>query len=288
MPYLYLIVSIFLSSSSNVLGKLFSRKNAQKKSAGVIYTFTLLLSVSLGWGIRFALDRTFDPTVLWYSLLFAIFYATVQFGVINALQHGPAVLTSLFTSLSMILTTIWGFFFWDSPLTLTVGIGLCLVVVSIVLCLYTKGSKDKAISGKWLLFVAMAFFGNAGCSIVQRTQQVNYDGQYGNMLMFFAMVLSVLAYLVIFLKSDKRDTKAVLKTSWWMPAASGLCNLFLNVLVMLMAVSTLSPSLIYPVIGLGGLSIVTIFSQVVFKEKMSPAQWCGIATGAVAVLLLSI
>ena len=288
MPYLYLIVSIFLSSSSNVLGKLFNRKNTQKKSAGVIYTFTLLLSVCLGWGIRFALDRTFDPTVLWYSLLFAICYTTVQFGVINALRHGPAVLTSLFTSLSMILTTIWGFFFWDSPLTLTVGIGLCLVVVSIVLCLYTKGSKDKAISGKWLVFVAMAFFGNAGCSIVQRTQQVNYDGQYGNMLMFFAMVLSVLAYLVIFLKSDKQDTKAVLKTSWWMPVCSGLCNLFLNVLVMLMAVSPLSPSLIYPVIGLGGLAIVTVFSQVVFKEKMTRTQWCGIAIGAIAVLLLSI
>ena len=288
MPYLYLTLSVFLASSSNVLGKLFNRRNTQQKSAGVIYTFTLLLTVCLGWGILFVLDGSFDPSVLLYSLLFAISYATVQFGVINSLRHGPAVLTSLFTSLSMILTTIWGFFFWDSPLTLTVGIGLCLVVVSIVLCLYTKGSKDKAISGKWLLFVAMAFFGNAGCSIVQRTQQVNYDGQYGNMLMFFAMVLSVLAYLVIFLKSDKQDTKAVLQTSWWMSVCSGLCNLFLNVLVMLMAVSTLSPSLIYPVIGLGGLAIVTVFSQVVFKEKMTRTQWCGIAIGAVAVLLLSI
>ena len=288
MPYIYLILSVFLASSSNVLGKLFNRKNAQRKAAGVIYTFSLLVSVSLGWGVRFALDGSFEPSVLWYSLLFAICYTTVQFGVINALKHGPAVLTSLFTSLSMILTTIWGFFFWDSPLTLTVGVGLLLVVVSIVLCLYTKGSKDKAISGKWLIAVALAFFGNAGCSIVQRTQQVQYNGQHGNMLMFFATALSALMYLAIFLKSDKSDTKAVLKSAWWMPITSGVCNLFLNVLVMLMAVSTLSPSLIYPVIGLGGLAIVTVFSQVVFKEKMTRTQWCGIAIGAVAVLLLSI
>ena len=288
MPYLYLVLSVLLASSANVLGKFFNRQNTGRRATGVIYTFALMVAVFLGWGVRFALDQTFEAGVLWYSVLFAVCYLVTQFGIINALKSGPAVLTSLFTSLSMILTTIWGFFFWDAPLTLSVGVGLVLVVVSIVLCLYNRSGKDNAFSPKWLLFVSLSFFGNAGCSIVQRTQQVQYGGQYGNMLMFFAIGLCALTYLLIFLKSDKTDVKVVLKTSWWMPVLSGLCNLFLNVLVMLMAVSPLSPSLIYPVIGLGGLAIVTIFSQVVFKEKMSVTQWFGIGIGAVAVLLLSI
>ena len=288
MPYLYLVLSVLLASSANVLGKFFNRQNAGRRATGVIYTFTLMIAVFGGWGVRFAMDRSFDAGVLWYAVMFAGCYLVTQFGVINALRSGPAVLTSLFTSLSMILTTIWGFFFWDAPLTLSVGIGLVLVVVSIALCLYNRNGLNKAVSPKWLLFVSFSFFGNAGCSIVQRTQQVQYGGKYGNMLMFFAVGLCALTYLMIFLKSDKTDAKTVLKTSWWMPVLSGLCNLFLNVLVMLMAVSTLSPSLIYPVIGLGGLAIVTIFSQLVFKEKMSVTQWFGIGIGAVAVLLLSI
>ena len=54
------------------------------------------------------------------------------------------------------------------------------------------------------------------------------------------------------------------------------------------ASTDLSPSLIYPVIGVGGLSIVTVFSLLVFKEKMTVRQWLGVAVGAVAVVLLSI
>ena len=57
---------------------------------------------------------------------------------------------------------------------------------------------------------------------------------------------------------------------------------------MLMAVTTLSPSLIYPVIGVGSLAVVTIFSLFVFKEKMHWWQWVGVAVGALAVALLSI
>jgi drug/metabolite transporter (DMT)-like permease len=36
------------------------------------------------------------------------------------------------------------------------------------------------------------------------------------------------------------------------------------------------------------LSIVTVFSLLVFKEKMSRRQWLGVVIGAVAVVLLSL
>ena len=67
------------------------------------------------------------------------------------------MLTSLFISLSLILTTLWGFVFWDVKVTLPVIIGLLLVACAIVLCLYTKGKDDKSVSWKWLLYVALAF-----------------------------------------------------------------------------------------------------------------------------------
>ena len=57
---------------------------------------------------------------------------------------------------------------------------------------------------------------------------------------------------------------------------------------MLMALTDLSPSLIYPVIGVGGLAVVTIVSLFIFREKMRWWQWVGVAVGAVAVALLSI
>ncbi len=288
MPYFYLVASVFMSASSSVFGKIFNKKNDTKKDSTIFYNFLLMISVFIGWGILYIIDFSFDVNVLWYSVLFAICYTACNLGIINALKYGPAMLTSLFIGLSLLLTTIWGFLFWDAKITAPVVIGLVLVVCAIVLCLYTKGKEEKSVSLRWLFYVALAFFGNAGCSIVQRTQQVQYDGKHGNMLMLFAMGFCTLAYLIIYLRSNKEDTTTMIKTSWWMPVCAGICNLILNVFVMLMAVTDLSPSLIYPVIGVGGLAVVTIFSLLVFKEKMRWWQWLGVAVGMVAVLLLSI
>lgn len=106
--------------------------------------------------------------------------------------------------------------------------------------------------------------------------------------MLFATMFCVLVYLPIYLKSDKTDVRSMLKESWWMPVCAGVCNLFLNIFVMLMALTILSPSLIYPVIGVGGLAVVTMFSLFFFKEKMHWWQWLGVLLGATAVVLLSI
>ena len=288
MPYIYLILSVFMSASSSVFGKLFNKQSETKKDSTIFYNFFLLSSVCLGWGILYAFDFSFNANVLWYSVLFAICFTVCNVGVINALKYGPATLTALLVGLSLLVTTLWGFIFWDAKITIPVVIGLVLVCCAIALCLYTKGKDEKTISFKWLFYVVLAFFGNAGCSIVQRTQQVQYNGEHGKMLMLFATGISALLYLVVYLKSDRSDTPTMLKTSWWVPVCAGVCNLILNVLVMLMAVTDLSPSLIYPVIGVGSLAVVTIFSLLIFKEKMRWWQWVGVAVGAVAVVLLSI
>ena len=288
MPYIYLITSVFMSASSSVLGKIFIKKNDTKKDATIFYNFLLIISVFIGWGILYIIDFSFNANVLWYSVLFAVCYLAGYIGMINALKYGPAMLTSLFMGLSLLLTTLWGFLFWDEKITFPVVIGLILVVCAIVLCLCTREKDEKSFTWKWLFYIVLACLGNAGCSIVQRAQQLQYNGQHGNMLMFFAIGLSALTYLIIYLRSNREDTPTMFKTSWWLPISAGVCNLILNLFVMLMAVTELSPSLIYPVIGVGGLAVVTIFSLLVFKEKMRWWQWLGVAVGAVAVLLLSI
>ena len=288
MPYVYLTISVFMNASSSVLGKLFNRKNASLRSSDILYNFIMILSVFMGWGLMYALDFSFEPSVLIYSLMFGISYSACNIGIIKALKYGPAALTSLFISLSLILTTTWGLIFWDSEFSLSLIAGLVLVAISIILCVYTKEKSEKAISLKWVFFVCLAVFGNSGCSIIQRTQQVKYNGEHSSMLMLFAMCIAIFFSTLIFSKSDKSFAKTIIKHSWWMPVCAGVFNLILNVFVMILATSDLSPSLIYPVLGIGALAVVTVFSLLVFKEKMYPRQWVGMAIGALAILFLSI
>ena len=293
MPYLYLVFSVFFSASSGIAGGFYNRKNDGKKGASSLYSFLCVGSVFVFWTIMFCTDAGVDIGVLPYSLLFAFFYTIAKVGFISALQTGPVLLTSLFMQLSSIGVSIWGFFFWDSEFTLLVGLGLVLVGISLWLCLYTGktesgGERGGKISLKWLLFSLCAFAGNAGCSIVQKTQQMNFNGQYGNFLMLVATGVSALVCLVAWWKDDRSSAREICKNSWYIPVVAGGLNGLLNLFVVLLATSYLSPSLIYPVIGVGSLIVTTFFSELVFKEKMRWWQWVGVIVGMAAVALLSL
>ena len=72
------------------------------------------------------------------------------------------------------------------------------------------------------------------------------------------------------------------------PVVSGVLNVGLNFFVILLAPSNLSPSFIYPTIGIGGLVLVILFSRIVFKEKITPIKLAGLIIGLIATALLSI
>ena len=289
MQYFYLIASIFCLASSKIIGSLFNRKNKDRTGITAIYNFFLTASVFVCWLILFLSDGTYDLSVLPYALLFALCYTVCNIGAINALKVGSVMLTSLFGQLSLICVSIWGFFFWSAPFTWLVGIGLVLTAIALWLCLYNgKNQENTKINFKWIRYIILLVLGNAGCSIVQRTQQLHFDGKYGNFLMMVATGLSMLFCLALYLRSDRRDTKAIARSSWYFPVLSGILNALLNLFVIFMATSTLSPSLIYPVLAIGTLIVITVASLVVFKEKMRWWQWLGVLLGIIATGILSL
>ncbi len=208
-------------------------------------------------------------------------------GLVYALKTGSVLLTSLILQLSLIGTTIWGFFFWDTKFSLVVGVGLVFVVVSLWLCLYTGKKEERKLNPKWIFWVLVLFLGNACCTIVQKTQQMDFDGKYGNFMMMIATGLGVIATVFLYLKGNRAQEKTLLKESWYFPVLAGVLNAVQNLLVILLATTTLSPSLIYPVLSIGSLMVVTGFSAFVFKEKMQWWQWIGIGIGIIAIALLS-
>lgn len=290
MAYLYLVIALIGCSFASVIGAFFNKKNTDKKSPTTLYNFVYCLAAFVCWAILFAFEPSFDIAVLPYSIGFGICYAVCNIGLINALRTGPVSLTTLMLQLALIGTTMWGFFFWGTKFTVLTGIGLVLVVVSLWLCLYTKSPEksQNRISIKWIIFVLMAFAGNAGCAIIQRSQQIAFENKHGNMLMMFALAFAVLSTFIHYITGEKSDTKTILKKSAVLPILAGIGNVVSNLCIILLAKTTMSPSIIYPVIAVGGLSITSIFSLLFFKEKLRPMQWIGMVVGAVAVVILSI
>ena len=286
--YIYLISSVVFVASSSILGSFYNKKTEEKEGASSLYTFLLMCSVCLFWLIVFLTDPQVHSGVLWYSLLFAGCYTICNVGLINALKTGSMALTSLIMQLALIGVTAWSFIFLNVPISPLVMIGLLLVIVALWLCLWTGKNTQERFNPKWIFYVLIMFVGNAGCAIVQKTQQMHFNGKYGGFLMLTAMGISLVISLVSFLRSKKLTEKKLIRQTCVFPVASGLCNGLLNLFIIILATSTLSPSLIYPVLAIGGLMLTTVFSAFVFKEKMRWWQWVGVFIGIAAVGILSI
>ena len=290
MDYLYVVCAILLSSTTSIFGGFYNRACAGKRSSSQLYNCAQLISVATCWGIMFLINPEFDAAVLPYSLGFSVGYCVAVFGLINALRTGPVMLTTLMTQMSLVVTSLWGFIFWGAPVTPFVIVGLCLTVVAIVLCLYkgkTENTATVRITPRWIMFALMAFGGNAMCSIFQRTQQMVFDGGYREELMFFATLAGAIVFTLIYARSDHRDQSFIIKRSY-IPLIAGVCNVVMNIFVIKLATSTLPSTMVYLPMSIFPLIIVSLFSLVVFREKLRASQWIGVGTGIVSVILLSL
>ena len=286
--YLYLISSVVFVASASILGAFYNKKTEGKKGASALYTFLLMCSVSAFWLIFFLTDPKADINVVWYSLMFAACYTICNVALINALKTGSVALTSLFMQLSLIGVTVWSFLFWNVTISPLVIVGLVLVMIALWLCLWTGQKEEKRFDPKWIFYVLLMFVSNAGCSIVQKTQQIQFNGQYGGFMMLIATLISLVISLVAFLREERSTDKETIKKTCVFPVSAGICNGLLNLFIIILATSSLSPSLIYPVVAIGGLMLTTVFSAFVFKEKMRWWQWVGVVIGSIAVGVLSI
>ena len=290
MPYLYLVSAVVLMSMLNIFGAGFNRRQVGKENVLPFYNFLLCGAGCATWGVIYLFDFSFDPSVLVYSLIFGVCYAGIAITSIKALAEGPTLLTTLLQQLSLIGVTVWGFAFWGTwdakraPLVLT---GLALVVVSLILSLYSGEKSGKKITLKWLAYASVMFVVTASSSIVQKAQQIAFDGEHGAMLMFFGVMIAAVICFVNFLLCEKPNIRADFKGAWHYPLGAGISSALGNLFVVLMA-TRLSSNLVYPTLAVGCLALTSLGAVVLFKEKLAWWQWIGVAVGAVAVALLSI
>ena len=288
--YFLLICALFANASLSLFNSFFQKKNRDKVCSAQLYNLVMISSVILTWGVIWALEGGFSTKVIPYSIIFGVGYSLAIIGLFNAIKCGPVALSTLILQLSLIATAVWGFFFWDSAVTLPVIIGLILVAVSLFCCIYTKKSdSENRVSLKWIFWVSVCFIGNSAASIIARVQQIDFGGQNKGQFITLATVITLFITIVMYAKSDKRDSVSVLKKSGYLPMISGVLNALYSVLILALATSkVVSASLLYPTVGVGSIALVSLFAQFVLKEKMTKLQWTGLAIGAVATALLSL
>ena len=195
MEYAYLFLAMCSSALLSIMSSAFGKQNKDVKNTSSLYSAIVTASAFVSWLVIFLFDAEFDMGIIPYSIGYGISYTVAMVGMFKAYQVGYVSLTAFVKNLSLVGVAFWGFMFWDTPLEINVIIGIVLIVVSLYLCFKSDKRKRVSISLKWLLFASMLLVGNAGCSIIQKYQQMAFDARYKNAFMVMGVAISFLVCL---------------------------------------------------------------------------------------------
>lgn len=279
---LYLIAIIIGVSGQNVVKKPYT----QKTNGNGVYFFTTLLSgAALLFFALTSPELAFDLSFVPYSVAFAVSYALASLFAVLAIAFGSLSLTSLITSYSLMIPTFYGLIFLKDPF----GKGFIFGLVFLIISLFLINKKDGNIkfSLKWIIFVIVAFIGNGMCSVVQKMQQVAFDGAYKNEFMIVALAIVTVVMFVMTMIKERKGIKLYLKAGWHLSIICGALNGMVNLFVMILS-NRMPVSLMFPLISAGGLIVTYLVSRFLYKEKLTRMQFLGFIFGLAAIVFLNI
>lgn len=264
-----------------------TKKSYNNKTNGVgVYLFSTLsaLTALLYFGV---ISNGFEwsSELLPYAISFAVSYAANTIFSVLAVSCGSLSLTTLLCSYSLMMPIAYGLLFLQEPISVGLVPGLVLLAVSLLLI--NKSESDTSINPKWALFTVLALLGNGMCCIIQKMQQISFDGECKSEFMILSLGIVVIFLLPMVLCFERKSVVVNLKSGWCFGVLCGLMNGMVNHLVLILT-GRMWISLLYSLISGGSIVATYVVSKFVYKETMTKRQLIGFLLGTVSVVFLSI
>lgn len=296
MVYLLLVVTVFVYSYQSILKKEFN-----KRCSRGIYTHSAILGLA-ALAVFLIINRDFDVTLplILYSIAFAVSHAAATVCTIFAIRYGSLAKTSLIISYSLVIPTVYGLITGD-PINAVMIIGFALLVISLFLTNYTPKKDTAQLPAEaeqtpkrsntllWVIFMVIGFFGNGMCSVIQKMEQVSFEGDpQSNLFMVIALAVNVVMMTVLALISEKKEViKDTCKKTWWIAVICGIMNGLTNYFILTLN-HLLPPSILFPIIAAGGIIFTFLYSLLVYRERFKPMQIVGFILGIGSIILLNL
>ncbi len=282
MNLLYLTVIIAGVAFQNVIKKPYAKKMSDRG----IYSFVLLSGIAaMLFFLLTSRELAWNSGLIAYSAGFAVAYTAANVFSIEAIAHGSLSLSSLIISYSLMIPTVYGLIFLNDP----VGAGFISGMVLLAVSLFTVNRRggSSPVTLKWLIYVFLAFLGNGMCSVVQKMQQLAFDGGYKNEFMILSLAISSVLLVIAVIKKERKDIRCAVMSGWHMAVGCGIANGIVNLFVMILS-GRMPVSLMFPLISAGGIIVTFFVSRYLYKEKLTKTQLAGFVIGVASVVLLSL
>lgn len=228
---------------------------------------------------KFALG--FTPFTLLMATLAALNSILYTFCAIKAFAHINLSLFSIFAMLGgMLLPFVFGILFYEEGLTL--GKGLCILLIVAALALTVKPKKGKGSGG--FIYYAGVFVLNGMSGVISKlfTSAPYAKANSASYSIWMAMVGAVLSgtVLLFMLKNMKRPSPKALGFTLGYGVLNKVGNYFL-----LLALAVLPASVQYPFVT-GGTMVVSCVISVLRRQRPTWREWTSVALAFAGIMIL--
>ncbi len=275
------LLTIIMASISTVGQSSFTKVASSKtKSSDPMYFNTLKVfsAFVLFLMISFYKFEFHIPTALFAAGYGLVLFFSSIFGYM-ALMNGSMALTSLLVSYSVIMPVLFGIIFLNEAVNHEQFYGIIMLLISMSLI---KSKQENTQTRKcWFMYIAITFFCNGICSIIQKFHQMIYPTQYCGEFMIFSLFVT---FVLFFAMSVYRKEEKTASIRWYAIIAGVLMGLG-NYLTLLLS-SKVNATVLFPAISIFTMICNVVVSKIYFKDTLGKIQLFGIVIGIISILLI--
>ena len=285
-----ILYTIITFSSMLILFKYFGRYQVNNLQAIIVNYFTagsLALFIANANGIRIVFQHIIlSPYILPSLIIGLLFIITFNLLAYGTQKIGIAIST-VANKMSMIIPVIIGIYLFKETLGIVKLIGIILAISAIYMT-STKGGK-LSFDKKYVPIILLIFFGQ-GMADGTLSWAQKFTITPENTPLFFActfLFAGILGSLFLLYELIVKKIRFQAKSILW-GIALGIPNyLTLHFFVRSLQSPVLESSQVFPVVNMAVIILSAVGGILLFKEKLTPFNWSGIALAVIAISLIT-
>lgn len=285
----FLILSIVVSTLFGISFKIISIKNINAFQTIII---NYVVAGSLGFLTTQSEITPFNvyrqPFIYLAIFLGLVFICSLFVIAATTAKYGISV-AQVANRMSVVIPISIAILFYGDGVSALKILGIVLALVAVYLVSH-KESADKADDKLWWLFPLIIFICSgiidSSINYAQRflVTDLNFDAFLSSI--FSTAFLFGVSVLIYQLASKKEVFQ-------WQTVPAGIilgCINYATMYTIIKALNSgvLEPSALFPINNLSILTLSTIISVMVFKEKLSPKNWIGVVLSLLAIFILGL
>lgn len=282
MYYALLLLSITVVMIRNSIFNGFAVKSMKTQYDNLKFNEIMYFFCAVAYFIM-AIGSSISVMTVLLGCIFGVVTVVFNMSTIKALSAGPMHITTLITTSSMIIPTIFGTLVSQERMSVLKMIFLVVLIGFIFLG--TSQKKGTTINKLWIVYCFLAFLSSGMLGVLQKIHQISafHQQRFGFLAAGF-----ICAALCTSLISHQGEKQIKFNAKYkWVALGCGACVFVVNYLTMTL-LPIIPSQVFFPVMNGGSILLTSVSSLIIFKEQITKRQLIGLCGGVLALVCICV